>query len=62
MLDDERRQRFTMTKCPCLTCLGITVVHSVAVQLEELLRFGLFLSVAAHGERILTHLQAKRDQ
>lgn len=62
VLDGSRRQRFTVTKCPCLTCLGITVVHSVAVQLEELLRFGLFLSVAAHGECILTHLHAKRDQ
>lgn len=39
-----------------LTWLGITVVHSVTVQLEKLLRFWLFLSIAAHGERILTHL------
>lgn len=42
-----------------LTWLGVAVVHSVTIQLEKLLRFWLFLSVTAHGERILTHLQHK---
>lgn len=40
-----------------LTWLGVAVVHRVAVQLQELLRLGLLLPVAAHGERVLAHLR-----
>lgn len=39
-----------------LTRLGVGVVHSVSIQLEELHRFRFLLSVAAHGEGVLTHL------
>lgn len=42
-----------------LTWLRVTVVHGVTVQLQQLLRFGLLLSVAAHGERVLANLQRK---
>lgn len=43
--------------CDWLTWLGVSVVHCVAIQLEKLHRLGLLLSVAAHGKRVLTHLQ-----
>lgn len=39
------------------TWLRLGVIHRVAVQLHELLRLGLLLSVTAHGERVLTDLQ-----
>lgn len=39
-----------------LTWLGVSVVHSVSIQLEELHRLCLLLSVAAHGKGVLTHL------
>lgn len=46
-----------------VTWLGVSVVHSVAIQLEELHRLGLLLSVAAHGKGVLTHLdQTTREE
>lgn len=42
-----------------LTRLGVTVVHGIAIQLQKLLWFRFFLSVAAHGKGILTHLETK---
>lgn len=39
-----------------LTWLGVSVVHCVSIQLEELHRLRLLLSVAAHGKGVLTHL------
>lgn len=43
----------------CLTWLRVTVIHSITIQLKEFLWLWLFLSVAAHGKRVLTHLQNK---
>lgn len=44
-----------------VTWLGVGVVHSVAIQLEQLHRLGLLLSVAAHGKRVLTDLHQGED-
>lgn len=45
-----------------VTWLGVGVVHRVAVQLEELHRLRLLLSVAAHGKCVLTDLQPIRGE
>lgn len=47
--------------CGLATWLRVAVVHRVAFQLHELLRFGLLLAVAAHGERVLAHLRARAN-
>lgn len=42
------------------TWLGISVIHSVAIQLEEFLGLCFLLSIAAHGESVLADLQEER--
>lgn len=45
-----------------ITWLGVGVVYSVAIQLEKLNRLSFLLSVAAHGEGVLTDLhQSQRE-
>lgn len=44
------------------TWLGVGVVHGVSIQLEELHRFRLLLSVAAHGEGVLGHLTGSESR
>lgn len=39
------------------TWLWVGVVHSVSVELQQLLRFSFFLPVAAHSKRVLTNLE-----
>lgn len=51
----QRRERQQATGRP--TWLRVGVVHSVSVELQQLLRFGFFLPVAAHSKRILTNLK-----
>lgn len=46
----------------CLTWLGVTVVHSISIQLQKFLWFRLFLSIAAHRKRILAHLQSQKKR
>lgn len=41
----------------CRTWLRVGVVHSVSVELQQLLRFSFFLPVAAHSKCILTNLK-----
>lgn len=42
---------------PARTWLRVGVVHSVSVELQQLLRFCFFLPVAAHSKCILTNLR-----
>lgn len=47
-------------RCGASTWLGVSVVHSVAVQLQQLLRLRFLLPVTAHGEGVLTDLEERQ--
>lgn len=55
-------KRWVCFQCAAVTGLGVGVVHSVAVQLEELHGLRLLLSVAAHGKCVLAHLYQLQKQ